>query len=47
MKMMAGLDEFGINKVIELINEIYNSGEVLEELNRSIFYSIVKEIRYT
>ena len=42
-EMLTALDDFGIKKITELINEIYNSGEIPEELSRSIFIALPKK----
>lgn len=35
--MLKALDDLGIGMISEVINEIYDSSEIPEELNRSIF----------
>ena len=41
-EMIMALDEFGIEKLTEVINEIYDSGEIPEELSKSIFIALPK-----
>lgn len=35
--MVSSLDNFTINMITDIINETYDSGEILEDLSRSIF----------
>ena len=42
-EMIMALDEFGIEKLTEVINEIYDSGEIPEELSKSIFIALPKK----
>ncbi|XP_042883267.1 uncharacterized protein LOC122260182 [Penaeus japonicus] len=42
-EMIKALDEFGIDKMTEVINEIYDSGEIPEELSKSIFIALPKK----
>ncbi|XP_042884442.1 uncharacterized protein LOC122261026 [Penaeus japonicus] len=42
-EMIKALDEFGIDKMTEIINEIYDSGEIPEELSKSIFIALPKK----
>ena len=41
--MIAALDEFGMDKVTEVINQIYDSGEIPTELSKSIFIALPKK----
>lgn len=42
-EMIVALDEFGLEKLTEIINEIYDSGEVPEDLSKSIFIALPKK----
>ncbi|MGX9987587.1 reverse transcriptase domain-containing protein [Soonwooa purpurea] len=42
-EMMTALDDFGIEKLTEITNGIYNSGEIPEDLSRSIFIALPKK----
>lgn len=35
IEMLLALDDFRINKITEILNEIYDSGEIGEDLNRA------------
>lgn len=35
VEMLLVLDNFRINKIAEILNEIYGSGEIAEDLNRA------------
>lgn len=39
---MGNEDDFSTHTVTQVINEIYDSGEITEELSRSIFVGINK-----
>lgn len=43
IEMLAALDDFCIDKITDIINEIYNSGYISEDLNRSIFIALLKK----
>jgi len=38
------LEEFGIKKLTEVLNEIYDSGRIPEVLSKSIFISLPKNL---
>lgn len=40
--MLSVLEDLGINKFTKIVNEIYDSGEILEDI-RSIFIVITKK----
>ena len=42
IEMVTALEDFGIEKVTEVINEIYNTGEIPEDLSKSIFIALPK-----
>ena len=42
-EMIASLEEYGVSKVTGIINEIYNAGEIPEDLSRSIFIALPKK----
>lgn len=43
IKIRSNLDDFGIDNVTEIINGIYNNGEISEDLSRSIFIVMQKK----
>lgn len=43
--IMRALDGLGSNMVTEVINEIYNSGEISEDFSRSVFIVLLKKSR--
>ena len=43
IEMIKALDEFGIAKVTDLINEIYDTGEIHPDLCKSIFVTLPKK----
>lgn len=42
-KMLTALDDFSIDKITEIISDIYNSGYIEEDLSRSIFIAMPKK----
>ena len=40
--MITSLEEYGVSKVTDIINEIYDTGEIQEDLYRSIFIALPK-----
>lgn len=40
MKMLIAIDNSGIDKIIKGINEIYDSGEILEDLSKAILIAV-------
>lgn len=42
--MLTALDAFAIEKIINIINEIYKSGDILEGLIRCIFIALIKKL---
>lgn len=42
IKMLSNFRQFRINRITEIINKIYNSGEMPEDLSRSIFVVMPK-----
>lgn len=42
IEILASLDHFGIDKVTEVLNELYRSGEI-SDLSRSIFIAFPKQ----
>lgn len=45
IEIASTLDDFGIEMIMKIINEIYYSGEMSEDLNRSIFVELPKNRR--
>ena len=45
IEMINALEEFGIEKLTEIINEIYEKGEIPTDLSRSIFIALPKRPR--
>ncbi len=43
VEMLTSLEEFGIEKLTEIVNEIYDSGEIPEDLSKSIFIALPKK----
>ncbi|XP_072043716.1 uncharacterized protein [Amphiura filiformis] len=43
VELIKNLDELGIVKLTEVLNEIYNSGEIPPELSKSIFIALPKK----
>ena len=41
--MITSLEEYGVSKVTDIINEIQDTGEILEDLCRSIFIALPKK----
>ena len=39
-EMVMALDEFGIEKRIDVINKIYDTGEIPEDLSKSVFIAL-------
>ena len=44
-EMITSLGEYGVSKVTDIINEIYDTGEIAENLCRSIFIALPKKPR--
>jgi len=42
-EMLTSLEDFGMEKLTELINKIYNSGEIPKDLSKSIFIALPKK----
>lgn len=42
--MLIGLDDLGIEKVAKMINEIYDSNEILEDFSKSVFIVVPKKL---
>ena len=42
-EMLEALDDYGLEKLTELINEIYDSGDIPEDLSKSIFIALPKK----
>ena len=42
-EMVTSLEEYGVSKVTDIINEIYDTGEIPEDLHRSIFIALPKK----
>ncbi|MCH9665805.1 MAG: hypothetical protein K0U41_08180 [Gammaproteobacteria bacterium] len=42
-EMITALEEFGIEKLTEVVNEIYDSGEIPDDLSKSIFIALPKK----
>lgn len=40
IEMLVVLYDFGIDKIIEIINEIYRNGDIREKLSRSFFITL-------
>ena len=47
VEMIEALEDFGINTLTEIINEIYDSGSIPEDLSRSIFIALPKKSNAT
>ena len=45
IEMLTSLTEFGIEKLTDLVNEIYNSSDIQEDLSKSIFITLPKKAR--
>ena len=43
VEQIKGLEEFGIEKLTLILNEIYDSGEIPEDLSKSIFIALAKK----
>ena len=42
-EQMKCLDEFGLDKITEILNDVYDSGEMPNELTKSIFIALPKK----
>ena len=42
IELVIALEDFGIEKVTEVNNKIYNTGEIPEDLSKSIFIALPK-----
>ena len=42
IEVVTALEDIGIEKVTEVINEIYNTGEIPVDLSKSIFIALLK-----
>ena len=42
-EMIQALDDFGVDKLTTVLNEIYNSGDIPEDLTKSIFITLPKK----
>ena len=47
VEMIEALEDFGINTLTEIINEIYDSGSIPEDLSKSIFIALPKKSNAT
>lgn len=43
VEMIKALDEFGVTKVTELANKIYQSGSIPDDLSKSVFIALPKQ----
>lgn len=43
IKVMKALIDLGIDKFIEVINEIYDNSEILEDLRRAMFIALLNK----
>lgn len=41
-EMLSPLVDFGIDKITKVINELYNAGDILKHLSKSIFVTLPK-----
>lgn len=41
--MLAALNDFSIDKIANIINQIYNSGDISEDLTQSNFITLAKK----
>lgn len=41
--MLSAVSDFAIDNIIEKINEIYDSGEILDDLSKFIFETLPKK----
>lgn len=41
-EILSAFDDFSIKKITDVINEIYNSGDIPEDLTKSIFITLPK-----
>ena len=39
-EMLTAIEEFGVQKLADLINKIYESGETLDDLSKSVFVAL-------
>lgn len=42
--MLTALDDFEIDKFIEVVNELYKSAEILGAISRLIFFALLKKL---
>ena len=42
-EMIVALENFGIEKLTEVLNEVYDSGEIPEDLSKSVFIALPKK----
>ena len=43
IEMILALEDFGIDKLTEILNEVYNSGEIPDDLSKSVFIALPKK----
>ena len=43
IEMILTLEDFGIDKLTEILNEVYNSGEIPDDLSKSVFIALPKK----
>ena len=43
MEMTVALEDFGIQKLAEMLNEVYDSRDIPEDLSKSIFIALPKK----
>lgn len=43
MEMLTALDDFGNDKFIEVVNELYKNAEILGAISRLIFIALLKK----
>lgn len=46
IEMLWALDDYRIDKIIEIINELYDNDDITEDLSRSIFKALYKKLDY-
>lgn len=41
-EMLSALEEFSLDKITEVINELYNNGYIIDDFHKSIFVTLPK-----
>ena len=45
IELLEALEEFGVDQITKFLNNIYDTGEIPEDLSKSIFITLPKKIR--